>query len=429
MNTSKRWAWLTMLLIGILAVGTVSCSEEDDDNGAPVDPGTEVESAWWSSYSVLTPQGFVVYLKVSENIPTDFNTSNDVELGLDQRVIGFEDHPYVYNPSAQTITKWAVNRNDLSLSVEGILSVGSTGISAESFANPIIVSETQAFIHDLQEGIMVEWNPTDMTITEVHEIEPLVPTHNNAFAGAFFTYVRGDKLIMPILENRPSICCDINTDNMGAKVAVYDINTKTIEYKRDIRLVYNWLFMAQDENGTLYLPPSREGAIVLEYFDVDPSQVPSPHTLLKFTDDGNYDPNFSYDFDQVLDIAMFDRVSFVFGNTVVLSYWDSNDAQLPAAFEEWGPWRGQNPQRLVSVDMITNEVEPFTALEKYSNVSFLTRIDGVNYYAAQTGGFGVGETGGSTSSHHLRQNADGSFTELNSSSAVSPGLFGKLWGD
>ncbi|MEM6526144.1 MAG: hypothetical protein AAF693_20275 [Bacteroidota bacterium] len=420
-KTIKNYTWATVLLIGVLTLGITSCS---DDDGTDVDPGgQEIESAWWSSYEVRAPEGDIYYLTVTEDIPTDFNASSAVELGFEQTVIAVEDNIYVYNPSAQTITKWSVDRTDLSLSVEGILSVATTGIPSGALINPTVVSETEAYLHRLEEGIMVEWNPADMTITEVHQVEPLVPIHgDNGVALTLDTYVRGEKVIIPILDSRPLECCDVGAnDNIGARVAVFDINSKILEYKSDERLAYTFFISPTDENGRIYIQPNNNGAVLWEYFNIDPSQTPSPHTLLRLNEDGSsFDPNFSFDFDDVLDIGMFNLASFVFDNKIVLSYWDNEDGELPPNYGDAFSIRA-NPLTLVSVDLDNGDVEPFTALDKYNTILFVSRVDGVNYFLGISGEFGNDDT------HFLRQNGLDDFTELSSFEGAFGRGLGKLW--
>ncbi|MEM0940810.1 MAG: hypothetical protein AAGI25_13605 [Bacteroidota bacterium] len=417
-KTIKNYTWATMLLTGAISFGIISCS--DDDNTDVNSDGQEMASAWWTSYRIQSPQGNIWYLRATEEIPEDFNASSAVELGLEQRVVGFEDHPYVYNPSAQTITKWAVDRTDLSLSVEGILSLAATGISAGLVVNPTIISESQAFIHDLEEGLIVEWNPEDMTITEIHQVEPLEPIQATGFAVTDFTYVRGDKIILPIWQSSPTVCCDINTADLGAQVAVFDINTKVLEYKRDTRLLNSWFNGPTDENGSVYIRPAQDNPFNLKYFDVDPNEIPSPHTLLRLYNNGNFDPNFSFDLDEVLDVGMINDVSYIFDNKAYVTYWDSTEYQLLPEFDNRWDIRS-NPVRRVSVDLITKEVKPFTALDKYAVVLHLATIEGSKYYLGVPGAFGSNE------SHYLRQESFTEFIELGTYEGAVSQMLGKLW--
>ncbi|MEM9830322.1 MAG: hypothetical protein AAF944_06770 [Bacteroidota bacterium] len=430
-KTSKKRVWLTMLLIGILTVGTISCSEEDDDNGGPVDPGTEVESAWMTSYRVGTPNGDIVYLDVSEEIPESFDLSRGIELGLGKSVSSFGEHPYVYDANAKTITKWAVDRSDLSLSVEGILSLAAIGFDPEAFVSPAYISETRAYVADVGEGLVVDWNPEDMTITEVYQVEAIASLQPNpTLFGPEFNYVSNEKIFYPIRDWGPSVCCEFNTNGLGAIVGVFDTRTNTMTYERDSRILASWNFMPQDENGDFLLSSIEPSAFVPKYFDVDPSTLPSFTTMLKFNADGTFDPNFAFDLKEVLDIyAMGSPIAFG-NNKAIFTYYDIADGGLPESFDDRFQHR-QGGVRVVSVDFNTREASDFTGLAKYSVfVQPVTKIEGAIYHLA-----GSTDNNGNFVSHYIRQDAFDQFTELGSygtdgsgdESFVLVSQLGKLW--
>ncbi|MGD1895059.1 MAG: hypothetical protein ACFB15_31255 [Cyclobacteriaceae bacterium] len=432
-KTSKKRAWLTMLLIGILAAGTISCSEEDDDNGAPVDPGTEVESAWMTSYRVGTPNGDVFYLNVSEEIPESFDLSRGIELGLGKSVSSFSEHPYVYDANAKTITKWAVNRSDLSLSVEGILSLAASGFDPDGVVYPAYVSETEAYIADLEEGLIIEWNQQDMTITEVHQVEPITSIQPNpTLFGSEWIYVSNEKIFYPIRDWGPSVCCEFNTNGLGAIVGVFDTRTNTLTYERDSRILASWNFMPEDENGDFLVSSIEPSAFVPKYFDVDSSTLPSFTTLLKFNADGTFDPNFAFDLKEVLDIyAMGSPIAFG-NNKAIFTYYDIVDGGLPESFDDRFQHR-QGGVRIVSVDFDTRVASDFTGLAKYNvYVQPTAKIDGTFYHLA-----GSNDEDGNFISYYLRQDAFDQFTELGAygvdgsgdASYVLVSQLGKLWGD
>lgn len=425
MNISKRWAWLTMLLMGMFLLTTTSCDDDNDDNNTVTpDPGgeAEAESAWLTAFRVFGPNGTVYYMDVTEEVPEELNTSEAVELGLNKSIVAFDDNPYVVDNVASTITRWSVDRSDLSLSPEAILSLASTGYSPELAKIPTFVSEEQAFISDLVSGIIVEWNPSEMLIIEVHNIEPLVSSHENPFLTEGFPYLRNGKIFYPISEH-PRSCCEIQPEELGALVAVFDISSKSLEYVKDRRLIAGVGGFIQDEQGDFYFEPVRENGFIVEYFDVDSTVLPSPHTVLKFRDDGTFDPDFAFDLDNVLSIEAMARGAFVVDNKFVFSYYDSNDGVLPPSFNDRYSIQ-QNGSRLVSVDLTTGEVSDYTALDKYDGLILDSVIDGVNYYLAfstETDPFDV--------SHFLRQESFDTFTELSSYDNVAAQRLRKLWGD
>ncbi|MEM0940247.1 MAG: hypothetical protein AAGI25_10740 [Bacteroidota bacterium] len=417
---NSSWTWVSILLIGVISLGIYSCDNDDDDD-LPPDP-VEVESAWVTGYRISTPQGRVWYLRADEEVPENFAADDaTIELGFNKPVYSFGENPYVWDGDAKTMTKWRVDRTDLTLSPIAIMSLAVTGYQGLG-AYPAFISETQAFLTNLTEGLIVEWNPSDMTITEVHEVEPLVSIHEGAFVNEFFNYVKDDKIFMPIGQNGPPTCCEINTVDMGALVAVFDVNTKTLEYVKDDRLMSSVFRFVTDENGSFYVQPIDENSWITEYFDFDPSQAPSPHTVLKFNDDGTYDPNFLLDLDQVLDIEVYSEAVLVFDNKLVLNYYDSNDGQLAPSYEDSRDLFAQVSARTVAVDLNTGEVTEFTALSKYDFVILYNRIDGVNYYIAFSSEVTAFDT-----SYILRQNAIDSYTELGAYSNAAAQWVGKLW--
>ncbi|MEN1783796.1 MAG: hypothetical protein AAGF77_01545 [Bacteroidota bacterium] len=419
--------WYMILLIFILSTMVISCNGDDNDVNDDVavapqpDEPEELASAWAIGYVVATPQGGVWYLNVSEEIPESLNISNSIELGFNKRVSVFGDNPYVYDPDARTFTKWEVNRTDLSASPEAILSLAATGFNPVGNAYPVYVSETQAFSADLAEGLMIEWNPEDMTITEIFQVEPLVASQENRNIRTDFPYFKNDKAILPIVEQEPSTCCDFNTTDIGAIVAVFDVNTKTLEYQKDDRLLATRGTFASDENGTFYFGPDDGNSVIVEYFDINPQDFPSPHTILRLNDDGTIDPNFQLDVDEILEVEVFSQTITILDNKAVINYIDSNDGQFPESFDN-NREIFQTPARTVAIDLTTREVTEFSALEKYDFVAELVTIDSKNYFLAFSS-----EENPFDTSHYLLQNSVDDYTELGAYNGIAVQLMGMLW--
>lgn len=420
LKPNSQIKWTSALLISVISFGIASCT--DDDNDSNLDPtADEIASGWVTGFNVSTPQGTVWYLRADEEVPEDFNASSSVELGFNKRPYSFGENPYVWDSDARTMTKWEVNRTDLSLSPSGIMSLASTGYSSP-VAYPAFISETQAFVTNLTEGLVIEWNPSDMTIIEVHEVDPLVSAHDNAFVFEFFNYVKNNKIFMPIGQNAPPTCCAINTADMSAVVAVFDITTKTLEYIKDDRLMSTVFRFVSDENGSFYVQPIDENSWITEYFEYEPSSAPSPHTVLRFNDDGTFDSSFEFNLDDVLDIEVYSESVLVFDDKLVLNYYDSDDGQLDPSYDDSRNLLDRINARTVSVDLNTGEVNEFTALSEYDFVILYNRIDGVNYYIAFSTVTSAFDT-----SHILRQNAIDDYTELGTYSGAAAQWVGKLW--
>ncbi|MGD1889690.1 MAG: hypothetical protein ACFB15_03670, partial [Cyclobacteriaceae bacterium] len=97
---------------------------EDDNNTVTLDPndGQEAASAYFFGYRDFTPQGSVYYIEVQEEIGSGTNTSSAVEIGLNAYVTSYGEHPYSFNGSAGTVTKWDVDKTALELYTSDILS-------------------------------------------------------------------------------------------------------------------------------------------------------------------------------------------------------------------------------------------------------------------------------------------------------------------
>ena len=415
-----------LLFIGLFFT---ACSDDDPapnsdpDTQADPDPDSELESAWLTGFRIETPQGRLWYMNVSEEVPENYDISESIELGLNQTVYSFGENPFVFDGNAKTITKWDVDKTDLSAEPSGILSLVSSGYN-RTFAVPAFVSETRAFVSNLQEGLMIEWNPTDMSITQVYQVEPLVSKHDNAQAFDAFNYVWNNKIFIPIAQIAPSICCEINADNMETVVAVFDLGTNTLEYVTDERMMATVIRVPRDENGRLYIAPEQENSYIQKYFNYDINEAPSPHTILRMNEDGSFDEDFAFDLDDVLDIEVFNELAFVFDNKAVINYIDSSDGQLPPAYDDRREIFSGTSARTVAVDLVTGEVTPFDVLDKYDFVIYYNTIDGKDYYI----NFSY-DTEGTETSYIVRQDGFESYTELSSYENAAAQWVDKLWGD
>ncbi|MEM6841418.1 MAG: hypothetical protein AAF632_04275 [Bacteroidota bacterium] len=424
-KTSKKWAWLTMLLIGILAVGTVSCDEDDSDDNNTVTPEPEeVESAYMIPYSVDGASGRVAYLKISENVPEIIDVENSVELGLGVQIFGIGDNPFAWNSNAQTITKYAVDRTDLSVSIEGIISLASLGFGS-SFPAPAAVSDSIAYFFDLAEGVAIEWNYKNMEIKEVLNVEPYADyIISNEFV-SFIPYVEGEKILMSIRERPITVCCDIgNINGIGATVAVFDVATKTLKYNSDDTSIAAFNEVRIDTDGSIYVIPTRENAFFEPYYNY--TGTSSPHVILKLNQDGTFDPNFSFDLASVIpDLEIIEIIPAILNGKAIVQYYSSDDASLDTvAFDDKLAVPRTFGTKSVAVDLATGEVTEFTAFEKYDFTAFVPETRGELYvvgYSQVVNPF--------DRVHFLRVNSFDSYTELTTYDNIAGGTLFKLWGD
>ncbi|MEQ8472586.1 MAG: hypothetical protein RIC35_15450 [Marinoscillum sp.] len=418
METTKRWAWLTMLFIGMISISITSCNDDEGDTNPD---GEEVETAWVIGYRVETPQGRVYYLEAHENLPSATNTSEAVELGLNSRIYSYGENPYTWNGDAATITKWEVNKSTLALSPVGIISFASTGVTG-NIAEPAFVSETQAFTTSLAEGVVVEWNPTTMQITEVHEVDAFpIP---EAYDGLLFEFrkevTEDGKIIIPIETNAFPVCCTYPVDAAGARTAIFDPVTATVTYQLDNRLLGSDNSHFTDPvTGIRYCAPVYGNSFVPPYFD-NAESLPSAHSLLRVNDDGTFDASYEYNLEDVLDIEFYGGTSFIYNNKVVISY--VGDDYTWGSFDERFNVFSLGNFKSAVIDMETNEVSSFDALSDYDGAYSVGTIGDQTFLRAV-----ARDTEGNQITYILEQNAIDSYTEITEHIGGNIEHFNKLW--
>ncbi|MGD1894471.1 MAG: hypothetical protein ACFB15_28235 [Cyclobacteriaceae bacterium] len=422
-KTTKRWTWITMLLIGMVSVGISSCGDDDDNNNVTPEPEEpeEVESAWIYGFRLPTPQGRVYYMAAAEEVPSQVDISQVVEVGLNVRLYSYNGHPYTWNENAATMTKWDVDRTTLELSVSGVLSLGGSGVSG-FVERPIFFSETRAFTIQLEEQLIVEWNPTSMEINQVFNIPSLpdVGNDNLQWYTQTFRFVTSDgKILMNIVKRTPDNCCgssELSTN--GAIMAVFDPEIGSIQYIEDERTYCGDKILQDPIDGSLYLPSSGENSFLDPYFDT--SGLPPRFSVLKLNADGTFDPDFFVDLTDIIDISFYAISTYVYDGNLVCTYIDQADHSHAASYDDRFTNLGDN-RRTVIIDLETGDLTTFDSFNNlgYGGGTLLNIVDGeVSYYAT----FG-GEGGGL-----LRLIGTDDFTVLSTTpSGGSFQVFDRLW--
>ncbi|MGD1895066.1 MAG: hypothetical protein ACFB15_31290 [Cyclobacteriaceae bacterium] len=395
LKTSRKWAWLTMLLIGVLSVGTISCDDNNDDNNTvtpePNEP-VETEAGWLIGYRTRTPQGLVWYMEVNEELPAETDLSNAVEIGFNAQILTFGSDVWTWNGDASTITKWEVDRTTLDFSVTELLSIATTGISGRRVAN-VFFSETQAFITNLAEGTIVEWNPQTMEIITVHNIDTL-PDLGEEFS--FYTeqviYQTSDeKIMMPIVFPTPNDPSQFPSPE-GAMMAIFDPETSSVVYNRDDRMIANHSTLMPDfADGSFYMVPNAYNSFWDPYLNM--TGRPTAMGVTRINPDGSFDPNFFVDLRDFVDIAFLRSQFFVFDQKFVFSYINTADYQYPESYDDRFDVFSQ-PAKLLAVDLITGDVSDFTGFDIDGNTVdlaiFLGTVEGVNYFSGYSAADGQG---------------------------------------
>jgi len=421
MNNLKKAGIFSLLLIAMAMLSITSCNK-DDDYINPGD-GQEAKSATVVGIGIDDPSGGYIYMMgIYEEIPAEFNTANAVELGANGSIVSYKENIYTINADAGTISKWNVNKTTLKPSIVGIFSFASTGVSLDDEKQPAFLSDTKAYLTDLQEGLIIEWNPETMEIVKTFNVASL-PEQDLTFGEVEYTeakpFVSSDGKILMSIIYYPNTCCDYH-DLGGAYLAVFDPVSGTIQYNQDSRLISGNRYLLSDNNGNQYMVPNEYNFMVKPYFNVDTSQLASPFPILKVLPDGTIDPNFEINISDYVNTKFVAGFTTIFDNRVVIRHVDE-DFEYAASYDNrWNFWGDGFKSSIINYE--TGEVKAFTAFDGYSYDIPLGNIDGSNYFSVGLAGGSNGVSGGI-----IKQEGAEQFTQIMSASNGYIQYLGKLW--
>lgn len=365
MKTNRFFIKHAALAIMCSIFALTSCSSDD----SKTDEGQGDNPAVIAAVRVNTPGGRVFYLGAYDKFPSTLDYKTMTEIGPGATIYSYGEHPYVWNGTASTLTRYNVS-NDMKISAADALSLAGTGVSG-TFGPPAFVSETEAYFFALNDGKIIKFNPTTMTITETIAVTAL-PLSNDAAVktSTYSSYVTAAKKIILPVGAAPT---DFNKFPQYAQIAVFDIATKSVTYVNDTRMSMGYFTFAKGNDGSLYYRPARETALSLDYSTVTGN--PPTGILLKVNPNGTFDPNFSVDLRAAINAHSVNVVTYVHGDKALAQYLD-NTFTPPAKPADWY----NAPTKFAIVDLKTLKVEPFTSFEKYGTVYSVGTIDGVEYY-------------------------------------------------
>ncbi|WP_289660198.1 hypothetical protein [Flavobacterium panacagri] len=365
MKTNRFFTKYTVAAIMCSVFALTSCSSDDNKT----DEGQGDNPAVIASVRVNTPSGRVFYLGAYDKFPSTLDYKTMTEIGPGATIYSYGEHPYVWNGTASTLTKYNVS-NDMKISSADALSLTGTGVSG-TFGPPAFVSETEAYFFALNDGKIIKFNPATMSITETITVTPL-PLSNDAAikTSTYMSYVTSAKKIILPVAATPT---DFNKFPQYAQIAVFDIASKVVTYVKDTRMSMGYDTFAKGNDGTLYYRPSRATSLSLDYSTV--TGAPPAGGLLKVNPNGTFDPNFFVDLKAPLNAHSVNVVAYVHGDKALAQYLD-NTFTPPAKPADWY----NAPTKFALVDLKTLKVEPFTSFEKYGTVYTVGTIDGVEYY-------------------------------------------------
>ncbi|PXY42424.1 hypothetical protein DMB65_04125 [Flavobacterium cheongpyeongense] len=403
MKTNRFFMKYAALAILCSAFAFTSCSSDDSKK----DSGQGDNPAVIAAVRVNTPAGRVFYLGAYDKFPETLDYTTMTEIGPGATIYSYGEHPYVWNGTASTLTKYNVS-NDMTISSADALSLAGTGVSG-TFGPPAFVSETEAYFFALNDGKVIKFNPTTMSITETIAVTPLPFSNDAAIKTATYSsYVTSaGKIILPVAAT-PT---DYNKFLQYAQIAVFDRASKAVSYVNDSRMSMGYYTFAKGNDGSLYYRPSRETALSLDYSTVTGN--PTTSGLLKVNPNGTFDPNFFVDLKTALNAHSVNVVAYVHGDKALAQYHD-NTFTAPAKPADWL----NVPTKFALVDLKTLKVEPFTSFEQYGTVYSVGTIDGVEYYgniSAPNGKFSL-----------LKQNGAADFEAISEAVGGSLIFVGKL---
>lgn len=240
-------------------------------------------------------------------------------------------------------------------------------------ANVVFVSATSAFINDLIEGVIVEFNPATMEITKTYDVTSLeVPSNFGAFNNA---YAYNGKVVFPI-RWQPVTCCDY-PNPLYATVAVFDPATEILTYSEDERsLAINSILYA-DGNSSVYLLPNSYNASINHFYSANQKAF----SVFKLKADGSIDNTYEVDLTVGLpDMKLYNSSSFVYQDVAVFTY---SENEFTESFANRTATQNAMTFKAVSYNLNTNEVKPFTAFAPYARgVNRKAVIDGKGYFVA-----------------------------------------------
>ncbi|MEM9328495.1 MAG: hypothetical protein AAGA85_22710 [Bacteroidota bacterium] len=412
---TKRLSQLWMALVAF-SVFLTSCSDGDEPGlGGGID---EIETAIAYGFRTETETNSIYYLGVYSDFVDELDVEDAVELGPNQRVYFFGEHPYTWSGDASTITKWNVDKSNLSITQDETVSFAAEGVSG-NLGEPVFFSESRAFFFALVEGKIIELDPANMTITTTINVDPVVfEGHvNGAWYDAWIKYTLGDKIYLPVGFIAGSEWALPN----GAEMAIFDPSTNAITYHLDTRLQAGQYWLPSSDDGRAYVIPGWDLDAEVHYsgaIDALPTQ-----NILRLNSDGSFDQNWAFDMNASLStlgnpLAVYDVLTVA--NNVAVILWREGDEWPTDPADRYNDYFDQI--RFAAVNLETGDASPFTAWSNYESVATaneLKPLDGVNYFIASQPE--------NNEEILLRQNGFDNYTEVTKLTGGSIRTAARLW--
>ena len=305
--------FLTLFMASILILAINGCGDDDAESGGGV---PESESAVLYTVNTLQPDGNALFMGIYPEFPRsqpDF--SQMVELGPQALTFHFEDNVYSMSWSSLSLTRWTVGNN---LEPERGNTVSFSNNGLPPFSPMAFHSATRGFAFDLGNGKIIEFNPTEMIITEeiTAEKAPFPYSSLNVSPRHF-----GNKILLNV--------SNIDYDNSAkmennATVLVFDVDTKTVEYITDDRIptVYSNIL---DSQGYVYMTATRDEHYTLLFGDNE--GLENYGKMIRFDMRINaFDPDFEVDLNQVIPGEIVGHFYYLNDNEMII---ETSPAEMP----------------------------------------------------------------------------------------------------
>jgi hypothetical protein len=238
-----------LALLTVAAALGVACGGENDSNDGPT--GAEGDPVYVLTSNVWGTEGATGYLyTVSSLMDGDPNLDRAIELPGGAWLTGREGDPYVYVSSGDggpTITRWEVLKNgDL---VEGTtISFAHLGMTTGMrFATAPIVSETKAYLVDTQQHRIATWNPKEMTVGDVIQLD--LEERDGLTAWVPNVVVRDDRLFVTAVWEKDWRFAE------SSRVITIDTSSDEIVATSDETRCEQLAVSSVASNGTAYYSP------------------------------------------------------------------------------------------------------------------------------------------------------------------------------
>ncbi|MEL6189663.1 MAG: hypothetical protein AAFU79_34000, partial [Myxococcota bacterium] len=190
---------------------------EDPDGGAP-----QIVTKYLISASVTTPNdGFSNFLTVTDDIPNGaLGLDNAIEFVNGAAVGSFGENVYIFSGQDFRITSYTLDGSSLVPGQSINLSDRGFTFTSEMF----FLSATRAFVLNPGQRKVLEWNPTDMTITGEIDLASVVQRDDFdlEFRGAFmrasdatlFSYITYTNMRQTFLNEFKLVVIDLNSGDV-----------------------------------------------------------------------------------------------------------------------------------------------------------------------------------------------------------------------